>query len=712
LIEKTPAGLSGKHPQIQPGKVEMKARILGISCLLALLTGGTLQAERSYYQPRRAGWVDNGLILNGPSHEAYVFRVRRGGSGVRTDERRHWLDEHKESTVLAYKNEGVEVFHTHGYKGFGYEAERGEMEMLKELSRIVHRHGMKLDTYCQVMTIVPETFFAEEPRAENWVQRDYLGQPVLLTYGFQQSYRYKPNLAHPEYRKYYKEKIIKTLVAECKTDLLHFDNFDCNMEPESDHSPVNVEGFRNYLRNKYTREQQLERFGHTNIQLIDPPLWNQTNHPGNIKVIRDPVQQEWIDYRCWVMADFLRDVTEYARSLNPDVAVDTNPHGLFGVNRAFNAALWHPWFMKYSEITWSEEINHADYDGRGVLISKIRTYKMGRTLDNFILTYKGSDRMLAEGLAFNQTLGNIGSTRNPVNKRYLDFYQANRELYTGTRNREDAALLRSYHTMAYDNHRAFLEQCMFEQAMIQEQVPFDLIFDEQMEDLSRYRVLVLVGQNNLSDEHVRRIEKFVQAGGGLVVTGSTSRYDKWGRRRPRPGLAKVLGIDETWTGGSGPEPPFSNKVRISPDGRVVYLPEIVPPDREQADSWRGSWDGHLGEGTWILPSNKRELAWAVRQAAGGRLSLEVDIPDWVAVEQVEKEGILLVHLVNYRMDNVLSNLPLDVRIEAGKKVAGVRVVSPDRPGSRELKYEVQGGRCRFSVPLLEVYDVVVITLKG
>ena len=53
-----------------------------------------------------------------------------------------------------------------------------------------------------------------------------------------------------------------------------------------------------------------------------------------------------------------------------------------------------------------------------------------------------------------------------------------------------------------------------------------------------------------------------------------------------------------------------------------------------------------------------------------------------------------------------------MRIDDGKKVGGVRVISPDREGSRELKYQIEGGRCRFTVPVLEVYDVVVIDLEG
>ncbi|MEA2063483.1 MAG: beta-galactosidase trimerization domain-containing protein, partial [Gemmatimonadota bacterium] len=381
--------------------------------------------------------------------------------------------------------------------------------------------------------------------------------------------------------------------------------------------------------------------------------------------------------------------------------------GLIGVNRAFNVALWHPWFMKYTEIIWSEEINHSDYNDRGVLISKIRTYKMGRTLENCILTYKGDARMLAENLAFNQTPGNIHPAEG-VQKLYFDFYKANRELYTRTRNREDAALLRSYPSMAYDNHRAELEMSMFEQAMIQSHVPFDIIFDEQMGDLSGYKVLVLVGQNNLSDENIERIREFVESGGGLVVTGLTSQCDHWGRRRPSPALADILGIDETWIPGKRAAECFADQVKSARAGRVVYLPEIVPPDREQAENWKGSWDGDEWEGTWILPSNWRELSWAVRQAAGGSLSLEVSAPDWVAVEQVEKEGKIMIHLVNYALGSTLSDIPVEVRIGKGRSVNRVEVISPDRPGSQSLEFSTEGERCRFTVPRLEVYDVIVI----
>ncbi|HLA40911.1 MAG TPA: beta-galactosidase trimerization domain-containing protein, partial [Candidatus Glassbacteria bacterium] len=537
------------------------------------------------------------------------------------------------------------------------------------------------------------------------------GQPIRLSYGFQQSYRYKPSIIHPDYRQYYKEKILRTLIQKCDTDLLHFDNFDCNEEPESDKSLVAVQAFHDYLKRKYaTDKQRIERFGHTNLDLVEPPIWNQTNRAANIREIVDPAQQEWIDFRCWAMADWLQEMTGFARSLKPEIAIDVNPHGILGRNRAFQAALWHPWFMKYTELIWSEEENYADYDDRGVLISKIRTFKLGRTLDNVILTYKANDLQHAENLAFNQILANVNQlNRNSAEYKYYKFYLANRDLYTGTRNREDVALLRSYASMAYDNQRAELDQCMFEQALIQGQVPFDLVYDEQMSDLSRYKVIVLAGQNNLTDENVGRIKEFVERGGGLVFTGESSSNDGWARQRPQPALASLAGLERT-IGPRFGRRAFSNKVEVGRGGKVVYVPEIVPPNRREAESWSGSWGGEEGRANWLLPANRFELVSAVKSAAGGRLSVELEVPDYVALEQVEKEDLVALHLVNYKENSRLANIPVEVTVGKGKKVREVKLLSPDRADSARLEFTLDEGICRFVVPELMIYDVIAIGL--
>jgi hypothetical protein len=105
-----------------------------------------------------------------------------------------------------------------------------------------------------------ETFFAEEPRAQEWIQRDAFGQPIMLWYGYQQSFRYIPCFANQQYLDYLK-KVVRYALIEVKTDFIHFDNFGLTAEPYSCHCNHCKDGFRNHLRTKYAPQQRKERLG-------------------------------------------------------------------------------------------------------------------------------------------------------------------------------------------------------------------------------------------------------------------------------------------------------------------------------------------------------------------------------------------------------------------------------------------------------------------
>ena len=79
------------------------------------------------------------------------------------------------------------------------------MEDTVRTAAMVHRLGMKIDTYIQWSSMMYETFFAEEPRAQEWIQRDAFGQPIMLWYGYQQSFRYMPCFSNQEYIDYLKK---------------------------------------------------------------------------------------------------------------------------------------------------------------------------------------------------------------------------------------------------------------------------------------------------------------------------------------------------------------------------------------------------------------------------------------------------------------------------------------------------------------------------
>src|SRR5690348_6121462 len=316
----------------------------GVGAAFGLDAGGA--ARRTAEQ---GAWIESGLIDAGGSHEPYLFLVRRGGQSLNAREvSRH---EQSEEVIRKLKDQGVEVFHTHLYKGFGMAAEKSEMEDTVRTAAIAHRLGMKIDTYIQWDSMMYETFFVEEPRAKDWIQYDAYGQPVMLEYGYQQSFRYLPCFSNQEFLDYLK-KVVRFAVTEVKTDFIHFDNFTLSAEPNSCHCAACKAGFRQRLRTKYSAEERKDRFGFENVDYVNPPLWNGANRPEKMEVISDPVSQEWVDYRCQTMSDALRQMAELIRSLNPEVVVEINYGGIVGYNSPWIRGTDLARLLPYTQVFW------------------------------------------------------------------------------------------------------------------------------------------------------------------------------------------------------------------------------------------------------------------------------------------------------------------------------------------------------------------------
>ncbi len=657
-----------------------------------------------------AKWIENGLIDAGGNHEPYIFVVRRGGQ--RLDAREQIAGAQAEEVLRRLKSQGVEVFHTHLYKGFGMAAEKPEMEETKRVAGIAHRMGLKVDTYIQWNTMMYETFFAEEPRAQDWIQRDISGLPILLTYGFQQSYRYRPCFANQEYLDYLK-RIVRYAVEEVHTDFIHFDNFDLNPEPESCHDKTCVTGFRKYLREKYSSALRRERFGFENVDYVNPPQWNEHNQPSRMQVIFDPMIQEWIDYRCQTMADALKQMALFAKSLNSEVVIEVNPHGITGGNRAWEAGLDHSRILRWTEAFWTEADPTPGYTADGRLLSRIRSYKLARAYHNVLMSYIADDPVaMAESLAFNQTVGFAGIDRlTPDMLRYIAFYRKNRELFTGSREVATVAVLRSYASITYNQPRVQLSTILTEQALIQGRIPFDLIFDEHLADLSKYSVLVLPETECLSDAQVAAIRRFVANGGGLVATGQAGLYDQWRRLRVEPSLKGL--IDSQPRARDYEEEVEAVEISGEPvrkqyeKGRAVYLPEVKFDGRlpEFGQFFR------VDERFWKLPRNAKEIIEGVRWAARDEIPVEISGPASLVSNVVEQSGKrrMMLHLVNYGAKEGAVPDPVRVvcRLPQGQAARDVQIYSPDLEGPQAVEMKSTESQVSFGVPV-KTYTVAVV----
>lgn len=642
------------------------------------------------YTPK---WIRNGFVDTGATHEPWIFQVRRNSEQFNLWQKDLYDHQLSEEYIKALSESGVSLYHVSCYKGFGFKAEKENMDKVAEAVSIAHKYGMKVDTYVQWNTLAYETFFSEVPEAKNdlWYQVDINGNPIMLTYGYQQSFRYRPCFNNDAYLNYFKEKILRYVVETVKTDFIHFDNFDFNPPSEVDFNPATIAAFRKYIIDKYSPEQRIERLGFDDVTYLLPPAWNSENPADKIVNINDPIVQEWIDFRCWTFTSRLVECAAYVRKLNKEVAIEVNPHGIVGSNRAWEAGIDHPDLLQYTNVIWTEDASNNPHWSNGVAIGKFRHYKLGRTTNNFILTNNQKANDFAENLALNRTIGFIEQF-GVTQKKYVDFWLSNKELYINSKGAEKVAVLRSYPSMAYNTLETQIAVNMAEQTLQQRQIPFDIIFDQQIERLSDYSVIVLANQESLADNTINAIKLYVANGGGLVVTGNTGKYDRW-RRIRKQNLLDTMFAEEN-------KDLLSDTTKTSYSfsyvkGNVYYIPKLIQPEGEFK----------LGfETTWQMPLNANELESAIYWAAREQLPLEVKAPEWVGVSHDKQKNRDIIHLFNYKTDENIGG----VTLEYNGSVKSAWAVSPDLKGKLIIPTIKKGEITELRLSNLKVYTVIVL----
>jgi len=657
-------------------------------------------------------WTRRGLIDAGGSNEPYLFVVRRGGQ--RLDARKTIEFQQSEELLRQLQSAGVEVFHTHFYKGFGMAAEREEMEDTRRAVAAAHRLGMKADTYIQWNSLMYETFFLEEPKAVDWVQYDAAGAPVMLPYGFQQSYRYCPCFNNQNYLAYLK-KVVRFAIVEVQTDFIHFDNFGLNAEPESCHCPACTEGFRKRLRNKYSPAQLRERFGFDRVDFVNPPRWNRNNTPDTMQIIYDPAFQEWIDFRCQTMANALEQMHDYALSLNPDVAVEINPGGITGRNTAWESGIDHSRLLRFTKACWSEEEGPVGYASDSPFLSKIRSYKLARAYSNILLAYIDDDALaFAEALAFNQTPGFVGVyPLTPTTQQYLDFYRENRDMYEETEDLANVGVLRSYASLTYNNAGVQLSTELVEQALIEGGVPFDLVFDEMLHDLAKYKVLILPNCECLSDNQLSLLRNYVERGGALVVIGQTGLFDEWRRVRVVPGLQGMVEGQGTAVGYQQDVLARSERAagatrKTVGKGRVGYLAAV------EFDGPKPSLPPYfpVGKEFWRRPKNWGELLELVWWASGDQVQVRLKAPRGVVINYTcqPSKHRAFIHVLNYDRSNSAGSVAVELaaHLPNDRIARSATAHTPGSKGAQQLALETSGTAMQCTLPNVKTYSVVKI----
>jgi hypothetical protein len=663
-------------------------------------------AERPFIQAR-GGWEPLTFVVRRGHQFSFLRNLQKRRGFADPDFKDNWLALRSDEIIEYEKKAGSTYWTTQLFKGFGLEAEAEDRQLLPELVPHLQKNGFIVGGYVGG-TIAYETFLLEQPEAEDWfVPLDYWGEAA--TYN-KQYFRRRIWFNHPGYKAYLK-RAVKMGVVEYGMDLIHFDNIgNVGKIPAFSH-PMAIEAFREYLRDKYTPAELKERVGFSDPRHVLPPVAPSLE---GLEFFYDPLVMEWIDFRCDLMGAYIKEITDYVRSLNPNVATDINIGTLKGSNEAWESGQNRCLLLPNTDVYIVEGNNAGVYTDDERLICNVRDYKIGRTFNNLVLNRMGSpggsgytEATVPEQLAYNQhCLGPASMNEN--NWKYIQFLNKHFEHYRETENIADVAILRTYPSMAYNNYSTHQSTILFEQTLIQGNIPFDIIFDDHMKDLSKYSVLVLANQESLSDENLDLIRKFVQGGGGLVATELTSLFTDWRRRRPTFGLLDLFQVDPPPPAARGDLPDITEtqeKRNQVGAGRVVYIPEIIPSIIRPHGSI-------MSNKYWKLPSNWKQLKDAVRWAAGGELSVEIEAPLYVVSELLEQkqQNKTLLHLVNFNVakEPTVSNIGVDLRIPGNKSVQSVSLYLPEEDSASDIPFNTKDNRITLTVPQIAAYGMLVI----
>lgn len=623
------------------------------AALLCVFVANTPYAE-SLTLPfgERPEWLARDGIVMAGSWEPLLFRVRRDGSDgyVPTDEQRAAYErEHSPEMVEQLKALGVNFVMMHCYKGAGLEAERESMADAVRFAKLCHDAGLRVGVYNYSGAFIWELFFKEVPQAEDWVLLDENGKK--RQYG-RATYRYYWNRNHPDAQAFYRN-LARFAVNDIKADLLHFDNYSYGPGLDAN----SVQRFREHLRNSFT-PQQLRQMGIEDVDGVQPPM---TGPPDNL------LRRAWLNFHAQSLTDSYHDMGRYARTLRKDILLECNPGG---AGSRIGTRIDHGRLLQGGEAYWDEGRRPGLIDGK--LKTRIQTYKIARRMDNMAFAYTTTPLEMAEAMAFNlDCLGcvcwfeygrivNRPGSRQPVAPEvapFIRFFHERRDLLRNAEVVADATVLRSYASQVFADSKHPEMTARVEQALIENRMPFQIIYDHHLEDLEKHKVLVLAGCIALSDQQIEQIKGYVQAGGRVCVIGQVATHDKWMMPRESSPLDELPG------------------------------PSVVYADEE---------DDPLD---------------AIKRACGGALSLSVDAPIGLCCELTEQPGRRLVHFINYRSDGPIKDVAVRLRLPAGRHAGTVTLASPERGKDVALTFEADDDGVTFTVPEVGVYEIALIAIE-
>jgi len=679
--------------------------------------------------------------------------------------------QHSDASLRRMAEDGIRLFITHYHKGFGWDVIQDEIRDVKRQVASLHKNGMYAGVYVRVDNVIGETFFLEMPEARSWLVKTQDGaSPTIMGRYF----RHRVCRNVPAYREYL-TKVLEYAVREIGVDMFSLDGFHGAAEREECRCAHCRERFRAFLKARWggRGSEARRRFGFPRVDGIEIPAVGPGNRSeATANVITDPVYQEYIRFRCEDWAEWHRFVMSVIRKANPHVLASLNCGVFSWTNTTAQSGVYLPLLDSVNTMIFIEDGHFPAVREGGVLCHRIRDYKIAASLGLRCIPYCHQysvpyvKRAMSESMAFNGGMVGHVTTEEDVNasapageaeqvavRQVAAWRKANGKLWKGVVSASEVGVLRSYHSMAYDCYATWRHTMLLEETLIRRHIPFDIVFDEQLESLlgTRIKVLVLGNQSCLSDPVLERIARFAATGGRILATGDTGGRTANALLRKQNALLRVLGLQGA-TGQAPARRPASRKAKfetvfadhgaagrrmgwpgefhlyehVCGKGMLAYLPDVTPAvDREV---WHPQWQfdaeagcyripGEVADPTqsakeypfvnWRLPVNAGQIVDALRVLYDAPFL--IDAPDTTAVNWLrgKERNHDLLHFVNYGNEHAVLGASLSL-LGNGYRAAQFHWMDP-QPGRRSLNRMLADGHLRL--PPFQTYGVLKLECK-
>ncbi|MCK5919171.1 MAG: tandem-95 repeat protein, partial [Cocleimonas sp.] len=602
-----------------------------------------------------------------------------------------------------------------------------ELVLIRKFTDAAHQRGLRVVWYIPALEVITmngkninKTMAKDHP---DWLQIGLTGQENVFYGGGGQVFWVEPDAesawmspSSSGYRHYFFERVKKIVATGV-------DGLWADVPIYADFGPTKWSGFNPEAVTKFESD--------TGFSRPTAEDWN------------DPAWRRWIHWRHEELARFLTDLTNSARSINPEFAIfaetlptDYNGGTIYGLDASYLKTIegltevWEidtmsnnvgmrnarsdDWIsfisaLKYArgatghKPSWVFSYGKQADDAQQVMVQaliagnnpyELKVPEMATTVGSIFRTRMFNWTDTYSPYLFNaQSTAKTGVLFSSESRDYVDKFSGLGMFATTDSNGDNLWWAGSPNESVYQRdylaeHRGLIK------ILVNEHIPFNVLVRPDSNELNQYQTLLLPNVEAISDAESNLLKQYVQQGGHLIITGpNPTGLNEYGNTRGNYALASLLGFNK------GDTIPNETTNTIGA-GSIHYYAE------------------RLGK-QYLTTNNssaRNKIASDIRSKSNINIQTNADSRIYVETSQLGEQAVL--QFVNYiGMNGSFSIEPRTIEVTYTipelKQVSSIVLTNPDNTAASpsNIVFTQSGSDISFNIPITQ-YALVLISYSN